>query len=66
MKNKFKIKKSLKRRIKITAGGKILHRSNFIGHLRRNKTKKQIRRLKQLKSFTNKRINKIKKALGVA
>ena len=64
--NKQKTKKSVLRRVKITAGGKILHASNFKRHLRRNKSASQKRRLKNLKKFDNARTNKIKKLLGVA
>jgi large subunit ribosomal protein L35 len=66
MKVKMKTKKSLARRVKITATGKILHGSNHTGHLRRNKSKAQLRRLKGLKEFSKARELKIKKALGVA
>ena len=66
MKVKMKTKKSLARRVKITATGKILHASNFKGHLRRNKSKSQLRRLKVLKEFTKARELKIRKRLGVA
>ncbi|HUV71826.1 MAG TPA: bL35 family ribosomal protein [Clostridia bacterium] len=65
MKKKMKTKKSLVRRVKITARGKILHASNFARHLRRKKTKSQLRRLKGLKEFDQARRKKIKKVLGV-
>jgi large subunit ribosomal protein L35 len=63
---KMKIKKSLLRRVKITASGKILHASNFKRHLRRSKSKSQLRRLKGTKEFIPGYAKKIKKALGVA
>lgn len=66
MKNKMKTKKSLLRRVKITAGGKVLHGSNFKRHLRRNKTKSQLRRLKKTKEFIPAINRKVKNALGVA
>jgi ribosomal protein L35 len=66
VKNKVKTKKSLTRRVKVTALGKILHGSNFKGHLRRNKSKAQLRRLKKTKEFTKTLELKIKKRLGVA
>lgn len=66
MKNKMKTKKSVLRRVKITAGGKIFHGSNFKRHLRRNKTKSQLRRLKKTKEFSPAFNRKVKNALGVA
>ena len=65
MKNKAKIRKSILNRVKITAGGKVLHASNFKRHLRRTKSASQKRRLNGLKKFSNVRANKIKKILGV-
>ncbi|PIQ69865.1 50S ribosomal protein L35 [Candidatus Shapirobacteria bacterium CG03_land_8_20_14_0_80_40_19] len=64
--NKLKIRKSVSRRVKITASGKVLHASNFKRHLRKNKSAGQKRRLNGLKSFDNTRSNKIKKFLGAA
>jgi ribosomal protein L35 len=62
----MKTKKSLSRRVKITGGGKILHGSNFKRHLRRNKSKSQLRRLKRTKEFSPAINRKVKNALGVA
>ncbi|HUW24033.1 MAG TPA: 50S ribosomal protein L35 [Patescibacteria group bacterium] len=62
---KMKTKKSLLRRVKVTASGKILHASNFKRHLRRSKSKSQLRRLKGTKEFTPGYANKIRKALGI-
>jgi ribosomal protein L35 len=62
----MKTKKSVLRRVKITASGKILHGSNFKRHLRRNKTKSQLRRLKKTKEFSSAVNLKVKKALGVS
>ncbi len=64
--NKQKTKKSVARRVKITANGKVLHASNFKRHLRRNKSASQKRRLDSLKQFGHTRSNKIKKLLGAA
>ncbi len=61
----MKIRKSLLRRVKITAGGKVLHASNFKRHLRRNKSKKQLRRLKGTKEFIPVFARKARKALGI-
>lgn len=62
---KMKINKSLSRRVKVTGTGKIFHASNNKRHLRRNKTKSQIRRLKQNKSFTAAYEIKARKVLGL-
>jgi large subunit ribosomal protein L35 len=66
MKSKMKTKKSLLRRVKITATGKILHASNFTGHLKRSKSRSQLRRLKRTKTFSRSLNIKIKKRLGVS
>ena len=65
-KTKFKIRKSVANRFRITATGKVLRRSSFARHLKRKKTKKQIRRLKQIKTVEGKLAKKIKKLLGKA
>lgn len=65
-KTKFKIRKSVANRFKITRTGKVLRRSSFARHLRRKKSKKQIRRLKQVKVVENALAKKIKKLLGEA
>ncbi|MBU2577917.1 50S ribosomal protein L35 [Patescibacteria group bacterium] len=62
----MKTKKSVLRRVKITASGKVLHGSNFKRHLRRNKTKAHLRRLKKTKEFSAAINRKVKNALGVA
>ena len=63
-KNKLKIKKSIKRRIKVTKNGKVLFRGSHIRHLRRNKTKARIRRQKVPQLLQGRVAKKIKKALG--
>jgi len=65
MGKKMKVRKSLLRRVKITGTGKILHRSNFRRHLRRNKSKKQLRQLSGTKEFSRAFANKARKALGI-
>ena len=65
MKNKVKTKNIVARRVKITSTGKILHRSNFKGHLRRNKSASQKRRYRKLSEFSPARNNKVKKILGL-
>ena len=63
---KAKSRKSIIRRVKITGTGKILHASNSQRHLHRNKSKKQLRHLGELKQFSKAYRIKIKKLLGVA
>lgn len=63
-KNKLKTKKSLLRRVKITASGKILHAVTGKRHLRRHKSKTQLRRQKLLKPFTGSIASKIKERIG--
>lgn len=65
-KTKFKIRKSIANRFKITRTGKVLRRSSFIRHLRRKKSRKQIRRLKQIKVVKGALAKKIKKLAGKA
>lgn len=61
---KKKSKKSLTRRIKITPNGKIMRRTQNMRHLRRNKTKAQIRRMKAPKFLTGALKKKIMQLLG--
>lgn len=63
-KNKLKTKKSVAKRFKITAGGKVLHRSHGMRHLRTHKSKAQIRRLKKVKILWKAIAIKVKKSLG--
>lgn len=61
---KLKIKKALRNRYEVTKNGKVLHMSAFNRHLRRNKTKKQLRRLKGKKQVFGRFAIKIRKLLG--
>jgi len=65
-KTKFKIRKSVANRFRITPTGKVLRRSSFARHLKRKESKKQIRRLKQIKVVEGALAKKIKKLLGKA
>lgn len=62
---KHKTRKSAKARFKISKGGKVLHRSLQLRHLRSKKSKRRIRRLKLLKQLNNTFGSKIKKMLGL-
>lgn len=44
---KMKTKSSLKKRVKVTASGKVLHKSAYRSHLAQNKTTKQKRQLRK-------------------
>jgi len=66
MKNKQKTHKGASKRFKISAGGKVIHRSHHIRHLASNKSKRQLRSLHQPKLVLGKMARKIKKLLGKA
>jgi ribosomal protein L35 len=61
---KLKIRKSVSNRFEVTKNGKVLHMSAFNRHLRRNKSKKQLRRLKGKQLVTGKLAVKIRQILG--
>jgi len=61
---KNKTRKSAAKRFKITKNGVIMHRSQYLRHLRAKKSKGQIRRLKQMKKVYGTYRTKIKKMLG--
>jgi len=65
MKNKHRTHKGASKRFKVTSTGKLLHRSHTIRHLRKAKSKNQIRRLKQMKEVTGQHAKKIKQLLGL-
>ncbi|EKD80291.1 MAG: hypothetical protein ACD_40C00147G0001 [uncultured bacterium] len=62
---KRKSKKSLTRRVKITKTGKIMRRTQNMRHIRRHKTKAQIRRMKAPKFLTGQIAKNIKHILGI-
>ncbi len=61
---KHKVKKSVSNRFTVTKNGKVMRESSFDRHLRRKKTKKQLRRLKGKKVVTGRLATRIKKLLG--
>ncbi len=63
---KLKIKKSVSNRFEVTKNGKVLRMSSFDRHLRRNKSKKQLRRLKGKQPVLGRFALKVKKLLGRA
>lgn len=62
---KQKTKKAAAKRFKISAGGKLMHRSHHLRHLRASKSKRQIRDLKKMKVVEGTYEKKIKRMLGV-
>lgn len=63
----MKTKKSLEKRIKITAGGKLLRRHQLaVGHLRRKKTKGALKRYKRLSEVSKGEAKKYRKLLGLS
>lgn len=63
---KQKTRKGAAKRFKITAGGKVLRRSQNMRHLRRKKSKKAIRASRVPVQVTGKFARKIKRMLGLA
>ena len=61
---KHKIKKSVSRRFTVTKNGKVMREASFDRHLRRKKSKKQLRRLKGKKLVTGRLATRVKKLLG--
>ncbi len=61
---KLKIRKSVSSRFEVTKNGKVLRSSSFNRHLKRKKTKKQLRRLKGKKLVTGSMAIKVRKILG--
>ena len=62
---KKKIKKSISKRFKITKKGKVLFEHQFSkGHLKRSKSKRQIRRQKEPGQLNGKFAKKVKQMLG--
>ncbi len=66
MANKQRTHKSAASRFKITANGKVLHRSQKIRHLKAGKSKRRQRSLNQEKEVVGVFAVKIKKLLGQA
>jgi len=61
---KKRIKKSVSNRFEVTRTGKVLRMSSFNRHLRRKKSKKQLRRLKGKHPIAAALAIKVKKLLG--
>lgn len=63
---KFRVRKSVSNRFEVTKTGKVLRSSSFNRHLRRKKSKKQLRRLKGKQPVLGRFALKVKKLLGKA
>lgn len=61
---KLRIRKSVSNRFEVTKNGTVLRMSSFNRHLRRKKSKKQLRRLKGKQPVLGKFAIKVKKMLG--
>jgi len=64
MKNKQKTRKSAVKRFKVSASGKVLHRSKGFRHLRSKKSKRWLRRLKKTKEVNGSYKRKLLKMTG--
>lgn len=62
---KRRSKRSLTRRVKVTATGKVIRRTQNMRHRRSHKSKAQIRRMKATKFLTLGTARRIKKILGL-
>ncbi len=62
---KRRSKRSLTRRVKVTATGKVIRRTQNMRHRRSHKSKAQIRRMKVVKFLTGGTARRIKKILGL-
>jgi ribosomal protein L35 len=63
---RLKIRKSVSSRFEITKNGTVLRESSFHRHLRRSKSKKQLRRLKGKHPVIGRFAKKVKQILGKA
>lgn len=65
-KNKVRTRKVVLKRFKVTKNGKVMHRGHGGGHLKSNKSKKQLRSIKVPKELTGANKKVIKRLLGLA
>lgn len=63
-KKKIKTRKSVAKRFRVTKTGKVMFRGSHIRHLRRKKSKSNIRRQKVPQQLKGKMAKKVKKILG--
>jgi large subunit ribosomal protein L35 len=62
---KLKTRKIVVKRFKVTGSGKIMRRAQNMRHLRRRKSKKQIRAYKIPKEVTGKQATKVRRMLAI-
>lgn len=62
---RLKINKSISNRFEVTKNGIVLREASFDRHLRRKKSKKQLRRLKGKRVVTGRWATKVKRLLGL-
>jgi large subunit ribosomal protein L35 len=62
---KAKTRKSAVKRFKVTKTGKLLHRGHGTKHLKSNKSKRRLRRMKATKEVTGVNMRKLKKMMSV-
>lgn len=65
-KQKLKVKKAVAKRFKVTKTGKVMHGKQFGGHLKINKSKRRLRRLKEPAELVGEFAKKIKRQLALA
>ncbi|MBM3205785.1 50S ribosomal protein L35 [Candidatus Shapirobacteria bacterium] len=65
-KKKFKIRKSVAKRFKVTKNGKVLFRGSHVRHLKRKKKRGQLRAQRVPQKLSGKMEKKVKKILGQA
>jgi large subunit ribosomal protein L35 len=61
---KMKTHKGWKKRVKITARGKVLHKRSGAGHLMSGKSGDRVRRLRRTGQLTGATIRRVKAAIG--
>ncbi len=61
---KMKTHKGMKKRVKITAGGKVRYKRSFGSHLMSGKSGKQVRRLRKPCILTGAMAARVRRALG--
>jgi len=63
---KMKTHKGLKKRVRVTASGKVKHKKSFTGHLMSSKSGRRCRRLRKAGLLQGPVVAKIRVALGCA
>jgi large subunit ribosomal protein L35 len=66
MSYKQKTRKSISKRFRVTPTGKVMMRSQGMRHIRRHKSKRQIRSYQVPKVLTGKLARKVRRMLGLA